>query len=190
MNALTIRRGQTSDYSFRINSTGIPSPGFSHLLTFKCNVLQSSFFLFSLTLKCAFAGRSVKMVRRKPRPEPSFIDLKEGPELRPHNCAGHDRQEVYFSRLFSPPSQPGSRHGPEPLPPLPSPPSAPDGCPACDQLLSELLTYPDSPHSVLQRHHPSRRRANQEQPAQSGFPLPQAGPRSPQGDAQRGAPER
>lgn len=143
------------------------------------------FYSFSLTLKCAFAGRSVKMVRRKPRPEPSFIDLKEGPELWPHNCAGHDRQEVYFSRLFSPPSQAAavtlshSRCSPLTL-----------RCPACDHLPSELPTYPDSPHCVLQRHHPSWRSANQEQPAQSGFPLPQAIPRSPQGDAQRGAPER
>uniref|UniRef100_A0ABI7W9L5 Sorting nexin 29 n=1 Tax=Felis catus TaxID=9685 RepID=A0ABI7W9L5_FELCA len=40
------------------------------------------------------------------------------------------------------------------------------------------------------RHYSSRRTTDQEQPTQSGFPLPQAVPRSPQRDTQRGAPER
>lgn len=117
-----------------------------------------------------------------------FHRLKRGSgTVAPQLCWSRQRGGLFLQVVLA--TQPGSRRGPEPLPLLPSPPSAPSGCPACDQLPSELLTYPDSPHSVLQRHHPSRRRTNQEQPAQSGFPLPQAGPRAPQGDTQCGAPE-
>uniref|UniRef100_A0A5F9DV21 Sorting nexin 29 n=1 Tax=Oryctolagus cuniculus TaxID=9986 RepID=A0A5F9DV21_RABIT len=47
----------------------------------------------------------------------------------------------------------------------------------------------DPAHALLRGPRPARR-APQQQPAQSGFPLPQAVPGPPQGDAQRGTPER
>lgn len=146
----------------------------------------------SLTLKCAFAEGQWKGGLGGAMTGTSFHSLNVGARpgvptsrLAPTATLGAwEKQSVYITLEFPFLHVPCTNQSWAVTVPSDHPP-------ACRHLHLEPRLNQTLPCSVLQRHHPSRGAPEQEQPPQSGFPLPQAVPWSPQGDdAQRGAPER